>query len=164
MTALARLLRQISLAALALIALALPAAAEEKPIRIGVLYDLSGPFAAAGSVASSIGAKIAIDLTNERGGVLGKYKVEPVSADSQSKAEIAINETTRLIHEANCNIVLGVYSSAHAVPLAEKMEQEKRILWITTAVSAAVMKGKNLTYTFRATIDSDQYGEASTGF
>jgi branched-chain amino acid transport system substrate-binding protein len=136
----------------------------EEPIRIGVLYDLSGPFAAAGSVASSIGARIAIDLTNERGGVLGKYKVAPIAADSQSKADVAINEATRLIHEEGCNIVLGVYSSAHAVPLAEKMEQEKKILWITTAVSAAVIKGKNLTYTFRATIDSDQYGEASTGF
>ena len=49
--------------------------AEEKPIRIGVIYDLSGPFAAAGSLACAIGAQIAIDLTNEHGGVLGKYKV-----------------------------------------------------------------------------------------
>ncbi len=95
MTALTQLLRQISLAGLGFLALALPAAAQEKPIRIGVLYDLSGPFAAAGSVASSIGAQIAIDLTNEKGGVLGKYKVEPVNADSQSKADVAINEASR---------------------------------------------------------------------
>src|SRR5882672_3760653 len=74
------------------------------PIRIGVLYDLSGPFAAAGSVASSIGAKIAIDLTNERGGVLGKYKVEPVKADSQSKADVAINEADRLINQEHVDI------------------------------------------------------------
>src|SRR5579864_8419280 len=77
------------------------------PIRIGVLYDLSGPFAAAGSVASSVGAQIAIDLTNERGGVMGKYKVEPVSADSQSKPDVAINEAERLISQEKVNIVLG---------------------------------------------------------
>jgi branched-chain amino acid transport system substrate-binding protein len=59
--------------------------AQEKPIRIGVLYDLSGPFAAAGSLPCAIGAQIAIDLTNEHGGVLGKYKVEPVKADSQEQ-------------------------------------------------------------------------------
>jgi branched-chain amino acid transport system substrate-binding protein len=136
----------------------------EKPIRIGVLYDLSGPFAAAGSVACSIGAQIAIDLTNERGGVLGKYKVEPVKGDSQSKADVAINEAERLIHQENCDIVLGIYSSAHAVPLAERLNQEKKILWITTAVATSVVKNKNLSYVFRPTIHSDQYGEAGIKF
>src|SRR5215475_48536 len=106
------------------------ARAEEPPIRIGVLYDLSGPFAAAGSVASSIGAQIAIDLVNEKGGILGKYKIEPVSADSQSKADVAINEAERLVNQEKVDIVLGVYSSAHAVPLGAKMEEAKKILWI----------------------------------
>ena len=40
-----------------------PALAEVTgPIRIGVIYDLSGPFAAAGSMACMVGAQIAIDL------------------------------------------------------------------------------------------------------
>jgi branched-chain amino acid transport system substrate-binding protein len=142
-----------------------PAVAEvASPIRIGVLYDLSGPFAAAGSVASSVGAQIAIDLTNERGGVMGKYKVEPVKADSQSKADVAINEADRLVNQEKVDIILGIYSSAHAVPLAEKLDQQKKILWITTAVSSAVVKGKNRQYTFRTNVHSDQYGAASAGF
>src|SRR5437764_11247486 len=70
--------------------------AQEKPIRIGVLYDLSGPFAAAGSVPSAIGAQIAFDLTNEHGGLLGKYKVEPIKVDSQCKDVVASNEEERL--------------------------------------------------------------------
>src|SRR5438874_13056078 len=123
--------------------------AQQKPIRIGVLYDLSGPFAAAGSVPCAIGAQIAIDLTNEKGGVVGKYKLEPVKADSQSKADVAINEAERLISQEKLDIILGVYSSAHAVPLAEKLEQQKKILWITTAISSAVVKGKNRQYVFR---------------
>ena len=49
------------------------ASSQEQPIRIGVVYDLSGPFAAGGSVACAVGAQIAIDLVNERGGVAGKY-------------------------------------------------------------------------------------------
>ncbi|MBV9138277.1 MAG: ABC transporter substrate-binding protein, partial [Hyphomicrobiales bacterium] len=95
MNSLSRLIRAAGLPLL-VIALTVPvlslsheALAQDKPIRIGLLYDLSGPFAAAGSVASQIGAQIAIDLTNERGGVLGKYKVEPVTADSQSKPDVA---------------------------------------------------------------------------
>ncbi len=140
------------------------ARAEEETIPIGVLYDLSGPFAAAGSVASSIGAQIAIDLVNERGGVAGTYKVVAVSADSQSKADVAINEAERLMSQEKVNIILGVFSSAHAVPLAAKCEEAKKILWITTAVATSVFKGKNLHYVFRAQIHSDQYGEAAAGF
>ncbi|HKX10760.1 MAG TPA: ABC transporter substrate-binding protein [Stellaceae bacterium] len=142
-----------------------PALAEvTTPIRIGVLYDLSGPFAAAGSIACRVGAQTAVDLTNERGGVMGKYKVEAVTADSQSKADVAINEADRLISQEKLDIILGVYSSAHAVPLAEKLDQQKKILWITTATSTAVLKGKNRQYTFRTNVHTDQYGGASSGF
>src|SRR6266542_2832488 len=116
--------------------------AQEKPIRIGVLYDLSGPFAAAGSMPCAVGAQIAIDLANEHGGVLGKYKIEPIKADSQSKADVAINEAERLIDQEKVDIILGIYSSAHAVPLAAKLEAQKKILWITTAIASSVFKAK----------------------
>ncbi len=140
------------------------AQAQAETIRIGTIYDLSGPFAAGGSVASSIGTDIAIDLVNEKGGVGGKYKVVPVKADSQSKADAAINEVERLIGQEKVEIINGVYASAHAVPLSAKIEQQKKILWITTAVSTAVFKDKNLHYVFRAQIHSDQYGQAFAGF
>jgi branched-chain amino acid transport system substrate-binding protein len=140
------------------------ARAQEPSIRIGVIYDLSGPFAAAGSVACSIGAQIAIDLVNEKGGVAGKYKVEPINADSQSKVDAAINEVERLLGQEKVEIVLGVYASAAAVPLAAKVEEQKKILWITTAISTAVFKDRNLRYVFRGQIHSDQYGEAAASF
>src|SRR5215475_2457010 len=140
------------------------ARAADETVRIGVIYDLSGPFAAGGSIACSIGAQIAIDLVNEKGGVAGKYKVEPVNADSQSKADVAINEVERLLSREKVDIVNGVYASAHAVPLAAKMEAQKKILWITTAIATAVFKNKNLTYVFRAQIHSDQYGQAFASF
>lgn len=140
------------------------AQAQAENLRIGLIYDLTGPFAAGGSVASSVGAQIAIDLVNEKGGIGGKTKIVPVSADSQSKADVAINEAERLISQEKIDIINGVYSSAHAVPMAAKVEQQKKILWITTAVSTAVFKDKNLKYVFRAQIHSDQYGQAFAGF
>jgi branched-chain amino acid transport system substrate-binding protein len=140
------------------------ASAQAETVRIGVIYDLSGPFAAGGSVACSVGAQIAIDLVNERGGVGGKYKVVPINADSQSKADVAINEVERLIGQEKVEIVNGVYASAHAVPLSAKVEAQKKILWITTAIATAVFKDKNLRYVFRAQIHSDQYGEAFVSF
>jgi len=140
------------------------ASAQAETIRIGTIYDLSGPFAAGGSVASSVGAQIAIDLVNERGGVGGKYKVQNIAADSQSKADAAINEVERLINQEKVEIVVGVYASAHAVPLAAKMDEQKKILWITTAVATSVFKNQNRKYVFRGQIHSDQYGQAFAGF
>lgn len=140
------------------------AQAQAENLRIGLIYDLTGPFAAGGSVASSVGAQIAIDLVNEKGGIGSKTRIVPVSADSQSKADVAINEAERLISQEKIDIINGVYSSAHAVPMAAKVEQQKKILWITTAVSTAVFKDKNLKYVFRAQIHSDQYGQAFAGF
>src|SRR5215831_1071864 len=140
------------------------ARAEAETVRIGVVYDLSGPFAAGGSVACAIGCQIAIDLVNEKGGVAGKYKVEPINADCQSKVDVAINEVERLIGQEKVEIINGVYASAHAVPLAAKVEAHKKILWITTAIATAVFKDKNLQYVFRAQIHSDQYGEAFASF
>src|SRR5580700_9467463 len=139
------------------------ASAEAETIRIGVVYDLSGPFAAGGSVACSIGAQIAIDLVNERGGG-GKYKVVPINADCQSKVDVAINEVERLISQEKVEIINGVYASAHAVPLSAKVEAQKKILWITTAIATAVFKDKNLQYVFRGQIHSDQYGQAFASF
>jgi branched-chain amino acid transport system substrate-binding protein len=140
------------------------AQAQAETVRIGVIFDHSGPFAAGGSVASAVGTQIAIDLCNEKGGIGGKYKVAAVNADSQSKADVAINEVERLINQEKVEIIDGVYASAHAVPLSARVEAQKKILWITTAVSTAVFKDKNLKYVFRGQIHSDQYGQAFAGF
>src|SRR5206468_10090834 len=109
-------------------------------------------------------AQTAFDLVNERGGVAGKYRIEAINADSQSKADAAINEVERLINQEKVEIVLGVYASAHAVPLAAKVEEQKKILWITTAVATSVFKDQNRQYVFRAQIHSDQYGQAFVSF
>src|SRR3977135_2638856 len=140
------------------------ARAEGETVRIGMSYDLAGPFAAGGPVASSVGAQIAIDLVNEKGGVGGKYKIVPISADSQSKPDVAINEAERLISQEKIEIINGVFASSHAVPLSAKVAQLKKILWITTAVATGVFKDKNLHYVFRAQIHSDQYGQAFASF
>jgi branched-chain amino acid transport system substrate-binding protein len=147
--------------------LALPRAplfAQAPTLRIGLIHDLSGPFAGAGSVPLSIGALLAIEYVNSKGGIGGKVKVEPVSADSQSKADVAINEVERLINQEKVDIVLGVYSSAHAVPLGAKVNEQKKILWINSAIATAVLKDRHYKYVFRPTTQSDAYGEAAVSF
>src|SRR5205814_6865083 len=138
--------------------------AQGQTIKIGVLYDHTGPFSAAGSLNCWRGAKMIVDYVNERGGVLGKYKIVQIDGDSQSKAEVAINEAERLLNVEKVDILAGVYSSAHAVPLAEKVDRQKKFLWITTAISSKVFDGRNLQYTFRPQPTGTQFGELSVRY
>src|SRR6187431_150276 len=153
------------LGALALLAAsAAPARAQAQTIKIGTLYDHSGPFSAAGSLNCWRGAKMIIDYVNEKGGVLGKYKIVQVDGDSQSKADVAINEAERLLNVEKVDILAGIYSSAHAVPIAERVDKQKRFLWITTAISSKVFDGRNLQYTFRPQATGTQFGELSMAY
>jgi branched-chain amino acid transport system substrate-binding protein len=138
--------------------------AQGQTIKIGVLFDHSGPFSAAGSLNCWRGAKMIIDYVNEKGGILGKYKIVQVDGDSQSKAEVAINEAERLLNVEKVDILAGVYSSAHAVPLAEKIDRQKKFLWITTAIADGVLKDRNLQYTFRPQPNGGLFGASSVQY
>jgi ABC-type branched-subunit amino acid transport system substrate-binding protein len=102
-----------------------------KKIKIGVVYDYSGPMAAGGSDLHALGTKIMIDYFNNKGGVEG-YQIEPIYADAQSKPEVAINEAVRLIEQEKVDILLGFFSSAQCVPVAARADQLKKFMWITT--------------------------------
>ncbi len=144
--------------------LSFPASAQDQePIRVGVLYDYTGPFAAGGSEAAAIGTKAAIDMINERGGVEG-HKIEAVYADAQSKAEVAISEAERLLTQEEVDLIMGVFSSAHCVPLAQKVDAQQHFMWANVCVASSVFKDKNLQYVFRAQVHSDQFGWASCTF
>src|SRR6267378_4130154 len=93
--------------------------AQGQTIKIGVLYDHSGPFSAAGSLNCWRGAKMIIDYVNEKGGVLGKYKIVQVDGDGQSKAEVAINEAERLLNVEKVDVLAGIYSSAYVAHYAQ---------------------------------------------
>ncbi|HEX5611376.1 MAG TPA: ABC transporter substrate-binding protein, partial [Burkholderiales bacterium] len=139
------------------------AAAQQKEIKVGIIYDYTGAFAAGGSEAAGLGTKIAIDMLNERGGVEG-YKIVPIYADAQSKTEVAINEATRLLDQEKVNLIMGVYSSAHCVPMAQRVDSAKKFMWANVCVASAVFKDKKLSYVVRPQVHSDQFGEASCQF
>ena len=140
-----------------------PVFAQQKEIKIGVIYDYTGPLADGGSAAAAVGTKSAIDLMNEKGGVEG-YKIRAIYADAQSKGEVAISETERLINQEKVDLILGVFSSAHCVPMAAKADAAKKFMWATVCVASAVFKDRNLKYVFRPQVHSDQYGWASCEF
>jgi ABC-type branched-subunit amino acid transport system substrate-binding protein len=149
-------------AALAALGMAVSAHAQEKKIKIGVIYDLSGPLAGGGSELQYTGAKIMLDKYAKTG--VEGYKVEAVYADAQSKPDVAINEAVRLIEQEKVDMLLGFFSSAQCVPVAARVEQLKKFMWITTCISSAVLDGKNYKYIFRPQASGDQFGLMTMDF
>ena len=160
----ARLLVGLS-AVVAVLGIAVSADAQDnqaKKIKIGVIYDLTGPLAGGGSELGHIGAKIMLDHYAKTG--VEGYKVEAVYADAQSKPDIAINEAVRLLEQEKVDMVMGFFSSAQCVPVSARVEQMKKFMWITTCISSGVFDGKNYKYVFRPQAAGDQYGMMTTDF
>jgi len=149
-------------AALAIFGLAATAQAQDKKLKIGVVYDLTGPLAGGGSELQYIGAKIVLDQFTKTG--VEGYKIEAIYADAQSKPDVAINEAVRLIEQEKVDMVLGFYSSAQCVPVAARVEQLKKFMWITTCISSAVLENRNLKYVFRAQPSGQQFGTMTMDF
>lgn len=139
------------------------AQAQGKKLKIGVIFDYTGPLAGGGSDLHALGAKIMIDHFAKKGGVEG-YAIEAVYADAQSKPDIAINEAVRLVEQEKVDMLLGFYSSAQCVPVAARVEQLKKFMWITTCISSAVLENRNLKYVFRSQPSGRQFGLMSTDF
>jgi branched-chain amino acid transport system substrate-binding protein len=150
------------IAAVAALGMAISANAQEKKIKIGVIFDLTGPLAGGGSELQYTGVKIMLDQFGKTG--VEGYKVEAVYADAQSKPDVAINEAVRLLEQEKVDMLMGFFSSAQCVPVAARVEQMKKFMWITTCISSGVFDGKNYKYVFRPQAAGDQYGMMTTDF
>jgi len=145
------------------LAASVSAFAQQKEIKIGFIYDVTGPFAGGGSEPAQVGTKAAVDYFNERGGVAG-YKINAIFVDAQSKVDVAINEMTRLVDQEKVDVVMGVYSSAQCVPMVQQIDSRKKFLWLNVCIATAVFKDKKLSYVFRPQAHSDQFGAWSCDY
>ena len=146
-----------------LFSLQTPGWAKEK-IRIAVMHSLTGSLAMAGGLAMHRGSLVAIDMWNAKGGILNKYEIVPVEADDQSNPDVAIREAERLINVEKVPVILGIYSSSIAVPLAPICEKNKTIFYITGGISDKVMEDRHLQYVFGPRPMGSQWGESSVEF
>jgi len=139
------------------------ARAQDKTLKIGTVFDYSGPYAGGGSELHALGAKIMIDYFAKQGGVAG-YKIETVNADAQSKPDVAINEAVRLVEQEKVDMLLGFFSSAECVPAAGRIEQLQKFMWITTCIASPVLENKHYKYVFRPQPNGKQFGMMSMDF
>src|SRR5690242_17706231 len=149
-------------AAVAALGVATSAYAQEKKLKIGVVYDLTGPLAGGGSELQYIGAKIVLDQFTKTG--VEGYKIEAIYGDAQSKPDVAINEAVRMVEQEKVDMLLGFFSSAQCVPVAARLEQLQKFMWMTTCISSAVLENRHFKYAFRPQPSGRQFGLMSTDF
>jgi branched-chain amino acid transport system substrate-binding protein len=105
---------------------------DDEDIVIGTLWPLSGGAASWGNDNLN-GAKIAVEMINENGGVLGK-KVILKNADNASSPQTAASEAEKLIQDG-VQVIVGTVISSGALPASQVAEKNGIIYWEADAVT-----------------------------
>jgi branched-chain amino acid transport system substrate-binding protein len=126
----------------------------DKPVKIGFVYIMSGPFATYGQFAKQ-GAELAIDEINKAGGIDGR-KVEALFEDSSGKPDVGIRVIRKLVYENGVDVVMGLDSSGVASAVAPVMKELKTPLIITHAATPDVTGTNCNRYTFRISLNINQ--------
>ncbi|MFR5601741.1 MAG: ABC transporter substrate-binding protein [Lachnospiraceae bacterium] len=117
-----------------------------EPIRIGVLYALSGNNAAIGTNILR-GIDFAVEDINASGGVKGR-PIEIVRGDTQGNEQVAQLEAERLITEDQVHAILGCHQSTLTEVVFEMCEQYQ-IPAMTAISTVDSISSHNYEYAFR---------------
>ncbi len=128
--------------------------AAAKPVKLGFVYIMSGPFATYGQFAKQ-GAELAIDEVNKAGGINGRT-VEGFFEDSTGKSDVGIRVIRKLVYEAGVDAVIGLDSSGVASAVTPVMKELKTPLIITHAATPDVTGTNCNRYTFRISLNLNQ--------
>ncbi len=108
-----------------------PLAAQERTVRIGFPFELSGKFVVYGA-AGKRGAEMALEAFDYKA---GRLKIEPLFRDVQSDPQATISAVTELVVTSGVDYVVGPISSpivAAAIPVIA----QKRPIWLVPGSSS----------------------------
>ena len=136
-----------------------PTLAQEKVIKIGTIFPLTGPVALAGQRCKAA-VETAVEIINNKhpnikvplanqAGILGGHKIVLVHADSQGKPDVGKAEAERLINQEGVWALIGAYNSSVSMPASLVAERAKKIFMCGASSSAALTQRKEMKYFFR---------------
>jgi len=126
----------------------MPAHAQAKNIKVGVIDCYSGPPAAYGKDALN-GFKLALNEINAKG-VLGK-KIEFTTRDTKFKVDIALNMAKELVLREDVDLIVGTINSGAALAVSAAVAKKEKvpfIVWISKSENITGKKGHR--YVFSA--------------
>jgi branched-chain amino acid transport system substrate-binding protein len=137
-----------------LLVLPLSVGAQDKIIKIGALYPMTGRAGLYG-LDSVDAAEMAIEEINSKGGVNG-YKIEFVNTDSKAKPDYSVMVAKRYITQDKTHFLFGVVSSAVGLAVTEVSKQYKKIFIGTDHASTQLTTDKLQPYYFRVSNNTFQ--------
>jgi branched-chain amino acid transport system substrate-binding protein len=116
------------------------AARGETPIKIGMVDPLTGVYAA---VAQNevVGARLAVDNVNAKGGVLGR-PLELLVEDSANDVGTGVQKTRKLIDRDQVSFIIGDVNSGIAQAMAQ-VTAEKKVLHVVSGGHTDGITGKD---------------------
>ena len=112
-----------------------PARAQRKPIRIGVLTDMTGPYAANTGQGCIVGAELAVEEFRKSH---PDIPVDLVTADLQLKPDVALSITANWFDNQGVDVVTDVPLSSAAFAIADLCKQKDKLALFTGAASADI--------------------------
>jgi branched-chain amino acid transport system substrate-binding protein len=105
---------------------------DQKPIKIGVLSDMSGPYADQAGAGSVEAARMAIE---DVGGKIGNRNIELVSADHQHKTDVALSIVRRWFDVEGVDVVTDMPNSGVALAVQQLTKERNKIALFATAAT-----------------------------
>ncbi len=138
-----------------LLAVGLPAQAEDQ-IKIGLLFDVTGPVA--NFVPPMLdAAKLAVDQVNAQGGILGGKTLVTIVADTQGASQTAVDAANKLVNAEHVPIIVGPLLSGTTLASAQSVIIPAGVVQISpTATTPALTTLKDHDWVFRV-VPSDAY-------
>ena len=131
-------------------AFSLPASAQA-PLKLGLLLDMSGPYADIGGQGSVTAARMAVE--DFGGKVLGR-PIEVVFADHQNKADLAGSLARQWFDDQGVETILDVAASAPALAVNEIAKQRSKILILNGPAARRLTNEECGPYTVHYTYDN----------
>jgi len=155
----------VSVLAIALAAAAVPAVAQDKPIKIGMVTFLSGAAAGPFGVPARNGAEVVAETLNA--GKLpapyatagfGGTPIEVVFVDEAGGTTKQVNEYRNLVQRDNADVVIGYISSGDCLAIAPLADELKRLTVFFDCGTPRIFEDASYKYLFRtgatATMDN----------
>jgi branched-chain amino acid transport system substrate-binding protein len=119
------------------------AIAQEGPVKVGVLTDMSSLYADNGGQGSVVAAQMAVD--DFKGKVLGR-QIQIVASDHQNKADVGSVITRRWLENENVEVILDVPNSAVALAV-QGITREKKKIFLATGAATSRLTGDECSMT-----------------
>ena len=169
--------RALALALIALVLSAVPAAAQQKEVVIGLLYPLSGPTASAGVDEKHI-YELFADMVNGKepmvpgafyqklkglSGFSGGARLRLIFVDHQGKPDVGQAEAERLITQEKVHAIIGSWQSS-VTATTSRVAERFGVPFLTAESASPGLTRQGLKWFFRTSPHDEHFSQAMFDF